>query len=112
MKKINFKCWIEQEGEKFYGPGPHELLKWIQSEGSLSRAAAEMGMSYKKAWEMVQRLNQFSGEPMVIAKKGGSHGGGAVVTSQAEILMQEYEQLKYRLAETLEKERTHLRFLN
>ena len=53
MKKFKFKCWIEEEGEKFYGPGPHQLIKSIQKEGSLSKAAGQMNMSYKKDWDRI-----------------------------------------------------------
>lgn len=49
MKKIKIKCWIEDGNEKFYEPMPNKLLKQIHKEDSLSKAAAQMHMSYKKA---------------------------------------------------------------
>lgn len=103
MKKIKFKCWVENGGEKFYGPGPNELIKHIQKEGSLSRAAGQMDMSYKKAWDLVQRLNSNSEEPWVILKKGGQHGGGAEVTPHAIQAMQEYKKLQQKINELLEQ---------
>lgn len=104
MKQFKVKCWIEEEGEKFYGPGPHELIKKIQIEGSLSKAAEKMLMSYKKAWKMVQRLNNHSTEPLVILKKGGQHGGGAEVTSHAITLIEEYENLQQKIEELIDQE--------
>lgn len=104
MKSIKVKCWIEEEGEKFYGPGPHELIKRIDKEGSLSKAAAQMHLSYKKAWKMVQRLNQNSAETLVILKKGGISGGGAEVTPQALILIEEYENLQQKIEELIDQE--------
>lgn len=111
MKKIKFKCWVEAEGEKFYGPGPNELIKRIQKEGSLSKAAGQMNMSYKKAWDLVQRLNSNSEEPWVIMKKGGQHGGGAEVTAHALKAMQEYEILQQKINELLEQEETLLKVI-
>ncbi len=104
MKKIKFKCWVEEEGEKFYGPGPHQLIKSIQKEGSLSKAARQMNMSYKKAWDLVQRLNNNSEEPWVILKKGGQHGGGAEITPHAIKAMQEYEKLQQKISGLLDQQ--------
>ena len=111
MKTLKFKCWVEEEGEKFYGPGPNELIKQIQQEGSLSKAAAKMNMSYKKAWEMVQRMNQYSEKPLIILKKGGSHGGGAEVTKDALELVAEYQNLQLQIEEVLNQQKKHLKFL-
>ena len=104
MKTIKFKCWIEDDQEKFYGPGPNELIKRIQKEGSLSRAAAQMNMSYKKAWEMAQRLNHHSEEPLIILKKGGAHGGGAEVSPHALKIVEEYEKLQQKLSDMIAEE--------
>ncbi len=104
MKEIRYKCWIEEDNEKFYGPGPNELLKQIHKEGSLSKAAAGMNMSYKKAWSIVQRLNHHSKEPMVILKKGGQHGGGAEVTSLGLKVINEFENLQNRLNEVIDQQ--------
>ncbi len=111
MKKIKFKCWVEAEGEKSYGPGPHQLIKSIQMEGSLSKAAEQMNMSYKKAWGLVQRLNNNSEEPWVLLKKGGQHGGGAEITPQAIKAMQEYEKLQQKITALLEQQEELIRVL-
>ncbi|AVR46833.1 ModE family transcriptional regulator [Christiangramia fulva] len=104
MKKVKFKCWVEDDGEKFYGPGPNELLKLIQKQGSLSKAAEQMHMSYKKAWELVQRLNEHSEEPLVILKKGGQHGGGAEVTPRGLGIIKEYENLQGKMKELVDQQ--------
>lgn len=111
MKQLKIKCWIEEDGEKFYGPGPHELLKQIQREGSLSKAAVQMHMSYKKAWAMVQRLNQFSEDAMVNLKKGGQHGGGAEVSIYALEIMKEYEELQLKVQQLIFQEEKLLKIL-
>ncbi|MDT0691146.1 winged helix-turn-helix domain-containing protein [Salegentibacter sp. F188] len=109
MKNIRFKCWVEEEGQKFYGPGPNELVKRIQTEGSLSKAAGQMNMSYKKAWDLVQRLNNHSEKPWVILRKGGQHGGGAEVTPHAVKAMQEYDSLQQKIRELLEQQEDMIR---
>ena len=111
MKQLKIKCWIEEDGEKFYGPGPHELLKQIQKEGSLSKAAEQMHMSYKKAWAMVQKLNQFSEETLVVLKKGGQHGGGAEVSLYALEIMKGYEDLIMKVKQLIIQEEKLLKLL-
>lgn len=111
MKKIKFKCWVEEEGEKFYGPGPHNLIKSIQKEGSLSKAAGQMNMSYKKAWDLIHRLNNNSDEPWVLLKKGGQHGGGAEITLHAIKAMQEYENLQQKISELLGRQEELIKVL-
>lgn len=104
MKTIRYKCWIEEEGVKFYGPGPNELLRRIEKEGSLSKAAAQMNMSYKKGWDLVQRLNLHSKEPLVLLKKGGEHGGGAEVTSYGMKFMKAYENLEQQMRKLVDQQ--------
>lgn len=108
---IKVKCWVEEEGERFYGPGPHELLMRIQKEGSLSRAAGQMNMSYKKAWEIIQRLNRHSKDPLVILKKGGQHGGGAKITPHAICIMEEFEKLEGGIKELVKQQQNLVKVL-
>lgn len=111
MKKIKSKCWVEEDGEKFYGPGPNELIKHIQKEGSLSKASGQMNMSYKKAWDLVQRLNSNSEDTWVILKKGGQQGGGAEVTPHAIKAVQEYDKLEQKMKELLEQQNELMKVL-
>tara|TARA_R100000935_G_scaffold55056_1_gene84644 strand:- start:112 stop:450 length:339 start_codon:yes stop_codon:yes gene_type:complete len=111
MKQLKIKCWIEEDGEKFYGPGPHELLKQIQKEGSLSKAAEQMNMSYKKAWAIVRKLNQFSEETLVILKKGGQHGGGAELSLYGLERMKEYDDLQLKVCQLIVQEEKLLKVL-
>ena len=62
------------------GPGKAQLVALIDSTGSISAAAREMGMSYRRAWQLVDALNASFSEPVVITAIGGKRGGGAVVT--------------------------------
>ncbi|MFT4177375.1 MAG: LysR family transcriptional regulator [Luteolibacter sp.] len=67
-------------GELSFGPGKAELLEKIRTLGSVQAAAAEMGMSYMKAWKIVKGLNERFQEPLVSLSRGGKAQGGAVIT--------------------------------
>jgi molybdate transport system regulatory protein len=62
------------------GPGKAELVERIAATGSISAAARAMGMSYRRAWQLVEALNKACREPVVITAIGGKRGGGAAVT--------------------------------
>jgi molybdate transport system regulatory protein len=62
------------------GPGKAELLERIGRCGSIAAAGREMGMSYKRAWELVGTLNAMFRAPLVQRTRGGPGGGGAVLT--------------------------------
>ena len=62
------------------GPGKAELVERIAESGSISAAARAMGMSYRRAWQLVEALNAACVEPVVITAIGGRRGGGARVT--------------------------------
>jgi molybdate transport system regulatory protein len=66
------------------GPGKIALLEAIQSTGSISAAARSIGMSYRRAWLLVEEINQALREPAVTAETGGVRGGGAAVTPVGE----------------------------
>jgi molybdate transport system regulatory protein len=66
------------------GPGKIALLEAIRSTGSISAAARSIGMSYRRAWLLVEEINQTLREPAVTAETGGARGGGAVVTPVGE----------------------------
>lgn len=59
--KLVAKLWIEIDGLKYFGCGPCTLLQLIEETGSIRQAALRMHMSYKKAWELVNRLNEGTG---------------------------------------------------
>ena len=62
------------------GPGKAELIERIAQTGSISAAARAMGMSYRRAWQLVEALNSAYKEPVVVTAIGGRRGGGASVT--------------------------------
>ena len=62
------------------GPGKVALLEAVNQTGSISGAAREMGMSYRRAWKLIEAMNFDFKSPLVITNAGGSGGGGAQVT--------------------------------
>ena len=68
---------IDVGGRRTLGPGKVRLLELIGEHGSISAAARAMGMSYRRAWTLVDSLNASFGTPLVAAKPGGAGGGGA-----------------------------------
>lgn len=62
------------------GPGKADLLEGIAETGSIAAAGRRMGMSYKRAWQLVETLNGFFRAPLVTAATGGAKGGGAALT--------------------------------
>jgi molybdate transport system regulatory protein len=106
--KVTGSLWIECEGERFFGPGRVELLQGIEETGSINKAAKKMGMSYKKAWEMINALNAQATQPFVITQTGGEKGGGSVITPEAKQLIAYHQQLRTRFLAFLEKETKQL----
>ena len=85
-------------------PVPVELLQLIADTGSISKAAKKMGMSYKKAWELVNKLNAQTLAPVVIVQSGGEKGGGSTLTKEALQLIEHYRTSRERFAAFLKIE--------
>ena len=102
--KVTGSLWVECDGERFFGPGRVELLERIEKTGSINKAAKEMGMSYKKAWAMVNALNAQVTKPFVITQTGGEKGGGSIITEEAKHLIAYHTELRKRFRKFLEKE--------
>jgi molybdate transport system regulatory protein len=102
--RVNGSLWVEGKGTRFFGPGPVELLQLIEETGSINQAAKKMSMSYKKAWEIVNRLNEIVGSPMVITATGGEKGGGSSITEEAKQLIEWYQSLRERFRKFMEEE--------
>ena len=70
---------IDVGGRATLGPGKVRLLELIGQHGSISAAGRGMGMSYRRAWALVESLNASFAGPLVSARPGGAGGGGAVL---------------------------------
>jgi molybdate transport system regulatory protein len=111
IKSIRVRCWVDIDGEKIFGPGRAELLQLIDKTGSISQAAKSMGMSYKKAWAMIDEMNTKASKPYVIAQKGGEKGGGTQLTDSGKNVVKAYNKLMERIDAIVNKEKELLRFI-
>jgi len=76
------------------GPGKIALLEAIRSTGSISAAGRSLGMSYRRAWQLVEEVNNSLREPAITAEKGGRHGGGAALTAVGERVVDLYRTIE------------------
>ena len=95
------------------GPGKAELIERIVRTGSISAAARAMGMSYRRAWQLVDALNETYHEPVVTTAIGGKQGGGARVTAFGERLVTQFRTMEEKaskaIAADLRRFTAHLR---
>ena len=74
----------------------------IADTGSISAAAKKMGMSYRRAWQLVEALNQSFNQPVVLTAIGGRRGGGAVVTGFGKRLVAAYHGMEAKASAAIE----------
>ena len=94
--RLNGRLWLETDQGRFLGIGRLELLEHIAALGSISKAAQAMGMSYKRAWDLVNSMNMQAAAPLVSTQTGGPKGGGAVVTEAGQAAILAFQALQAR----------------
>jgi len=90
MDRVRFR--IDFGPKCSIGPGKIELLETIGQTGSIRKAAAQLGMSYRYAWLLVDNINRSFDEPSTTASVGGSGGGGVALTAFGTDLVRRYRQ--------------------
>jgi molybdate transport system regulatory protein len=93
------------------GPGKADILEGIKETGSIAAAGRRMGMSYKRAWLLVETMNRCFQEPLVTTSRGGSAKGGAVLTAVGQEVLERYRRMEALTAEAIEGEMAALRRL-
>lgn len=83
------------------GPGKADLLEGIRDTGSIAAAGRRMGMSYKRAWLLVETMNACFDQPLVEAAKGGRSGGGARLTQLGEKVLSRYRRMETATAKVV-----------
>lgn len=109
--RARIKVQVYLDDEIALGPGKRQLLELIEHHGSISAAARAMGVSYRRAWMMVDTMNRCFREPLVQAGKGGAHGGGATLTPFGQAIRERFAALEANLAATAAEDLAHLRKL-
>ncbi|WP_296751595.1 winged helix-turn-helix domain-containing protein [Thiobacillus sp.] len=90
------------------GPGKVQLLEAIRDTGSIAAAGRSLGMSYKRAWHLVDTMNHCFKSPLVEASKGGARGGGAQLTARALEVVALYHRLEAQARKATDAEMTRL----
>ncbi|WP_452601318.1 winged helix-turn-helix domain-containing protein [Pontimicrobium sp. MEBiC06410] len=102
--KIKSRIWIEAGDKVLIGEGRVRLLKAIEETGSLSKGAKAMGMSYKKAWTLLDAVNKSAKKPVIITNVGGKDGGGSTLTPHGKALIDAFDTINKNCWEYLDKQ--------
>ncbi|RZF54560.1 LysR family transcriptional regulator [Acinetobacter halotolerans] len=102
--RLKFHVRIMAENEIAFGPGKAELLEAIQRTGSISQAAKSMSMSYRRAWQLVETMNQCFHSDLVETQTGGTHGGGAMVTELGQLVLNKFRIMEQLAIQAVESE--------
>lgn len=110
-KTTGVRVRVVLEPDVALGPGKADLLDGIAATGSIAAAGRRMGMSYKRAWMLVDSLNHTFVEPLVESSRGGARGGGARLTPTGETVLQLYRRLEAKATGAVGDEVSEMRTL-
>src|SRR5258708_19055926 len=96
MADIGFSMRLDLPDCDSIGPGKIALLEAIRVQGSISAAARYLGMSYRRAWLLVEQINKSLSQPAVTAATGGARGGGAAPTPGGRLVVEHYPAIENR----------------
>ena len=108
MGKVRLTVRIDFGANRALGPGKIRLLEAIGNSGSISRAARALGMSYRRAWLLIDDMNRCFRTPVVATQPGGARGGGAALTPFGLELSAKYRAIEAR---AMTAAKPHLRAL-
>jgi molybdate transport system regulatory protein len=93
-KALTVRFRVDFDNDRSIGVGKIELLEYIASTGSLSQAARDLGMSYRRAWLLLEDMKLSFDQPVVRSSTGGPNGGGATLTDFGKQLIARYRKLE------------------
>jgi molybdate transport system regulatory protein len=96
MDDIRLTVRVDFGSERALGPGKIRLLEAVGRTGSISQAGRSLDMSYRRAWLLIDDLNQCFREPVVTTQSGGAQGGGAALTPFGQELIETYRAIEAR----------------
>lgn len=94
INKLRLRLRLTTSEGIVIGPGRADLLAFIEQTGSIAAAGRQMKMSYKRAWTLVEAMNNSFTSPLVETSKGGSERGGARLTALGATLLAAYRELE------------------
>jgi molybdate transport system regulatory protein len=95
---------VDFDEKRRLGPGKIELLEAIRRHGSIAAAGRDFGMSYRRAWLLVDELNSMFAAPLVEARGGGRNGGGAILTPMGEEIVTLYRAAEHKMGRSATRE--------
>ena len=107
-KNSLIKIRIQIKNNLHVGPGKILLLEKIDETGSISKAANEIGLSYRKAWRLINELNNLSLKKLVLAKPGGKGVRGTQLTLEGKTLIKLFRKIETKLTILTVKEKNDL----
>ncbi len=99
----NLNLWIEQDGKVALSNWRVDLLEAIEATGSISAAAVQMNVSYRRAWTKLKEMEEALGIKVVEGTVGGRGGGGATLTPEAEKLVRLYNDFRQGIDSLVQK---------
>ena len=96
--RVKTQVRLMLDDEIAMGPGKADLLAAIEATGSISAAGKQLGMSYRRAWLLVDTMNRCFREPLVLCSPGGSGGGGATLSPQGHAVLARYRAVDEQIA--------------
>ena len=103
-KTVGVRLRVVLEPDVAIGPGKADILEGIRDTGSITAAGRRLGMSYKRAWTLVDSMNSCFAEPLVQASRGGSSRGGAQLTQAGDKVLQTYRRMERQSSDAIASE--------
>jgi molybdate transport system regulatory protein len=97
MPSLQIRIGLDPDGR--IGPGKIELLEKIAALGSISAAGRAMGMSYRRAWDLVDEIQEIFGRAVAVRQSGGKHGGGATLTPLGDLIVSRFRAMEKAASE-------------
>ena len=89
---LQHKMWLETaEGEGILGDGKWQILKAVEEEGSLTAACQKLGLTYRRTWGDLKKIEQQLGFPLLNKSRGGKEGGMSELSSQGKTLVEAFD---------------------
>ncbi len=104
LPEFKFRIRVTKGDAIAVGPGKIDLLLAIEAHQSISAAAKALGMSYRRAWLLVDEMNRVLKAPVVATAAGGSNGGGTMLTDSGHRLIDLYRRIEARAQEACEQD--------
>jgi molybdate transport system regulatory protein len=93
---LRLRIRVMRDGDVLFGPGKADVLEAIRDSGSMAAAGRRLGMSYQRTHDLVAAMNAQFVEPVVAPAKGGSRGGGSLLTPFGAQVLATYREIEAR----------------